>query len=156
MVYFVDEHDFRRYPELTNNEIQEIGFLSPHEQIMEDFQAHVVRVHDGDTVTLRCDFRDFDFPLRFASIDAPELSTGVPGLEARDFLRFLLENEDVEVRIDYFNRVDKYGRLLGEVMIGGQVASDIMVQLGYATPYTQRLQTDLPDLNKVFAVNQWF
>ena len=38
-----DEHDWKNYPELTNGELEEFGFLSPHEQIVRDFWAIVVR-----------------------------------------------------------------------------------------------------------------
>ena len=65
------EHDFHEYPELTNAQMAQHQFSSPHEQITSDFRAEVVRVHDGDTITLRTGFRDFDFPLRLLDIDAP-------------------------------------------------------------------------------------
>jgi len=156
MAFFVDEHDFKALPELSNAEIAAFGFASPHEQITADFQAFVVKVHDGDTVTLRCDFRDFDFPLRFSSIDAPELNTGVPGEEARDFLAGMIEGEEVLVKIDPLNRVEKWGRLLGDVVIGGQVAGEILLQAGYALPFERRREGEIPDLNKVLEVGQWF
>ena len=72
----VEQHDFTSFPELTKRQIEEFGFTSPHPQITEDFRATVVKVHDGDTVTLRTDFRDFDFPLRLLDIDAKELNEG--------------------------------------------------------------------------------
>lgn len=151
-----DEHDWKNYPELANSEIAEFGFASPHVQFVEDFQALVVRVHDGDTVTLRSDLRDFDFPLRFLSIDAPELNTGVPGEEARDFVKGLCEGEMVEVKIDGTNRVDKYGRLLGDVVVAGQSVSEVELMFGYALPFESRLDGSLPDLNKTFGEKQWF
>lgn len=153
--FFADEHDWQLYPELSNAELSTFGFASPHEQITQDFFAVVVRVHDGDTVTLRCDFRDFVFPLRFASIDAPELNTGVPGEESRDFLKDLVEGLEVSVKLDR-QRVDKYGRLLGDVVVAGSVAGDVLLQFGYALPFERRLEGELPDLNKTFAVKQWF
>lgn len=148
MADFGDEHDFRAYPELTNTEIAEFGITSPHEQIESDFRAVVIRVHDGDTITLRTDFRDFDFPLRFAAIDAPELNTGMPGEEARDFLKGMVEGEEVEIKIDRENRVDKYGRLLGDVMIGGQSIGEILMQFGYAKPFENRREDEIPNFNE--------
>ena len=153
---FGDEHNYKNFPELTNGQIEEFGFQSPHEQITSDFEAVVVRVHDGDTVTLRVDFRDFDFPLRLASVDAPELSTGSPGQEARDFLAGLIEGEEVLVKIDRFNRVEKYGRLLGEVVLRGLNVGETMVFLGFASPFGLRREGSLPDLNKDLRLNQWF
>ena len=156
MVYFVDEHDFKKFPELTNSDLSVFGFMSPHVQITEDFEAYVVRVHDGDTVTLRTNFRDFDFPLRFASIDTPELNTGTPGIEARDFLKSLIENKIVTVRINPDNRVDKYGRLLGDVVIAGQVAGEILLQFGFALPFERRLDGSIPNIHKCLRLKQWF
>ena len=52
------EHDYKAFPELSNTQMQELQFTSPHVQITEDFTAIVVKVHDGDTITLQTDFRD--------------------------------------------------------------------------------------------------
>jgi endonuclease YncB( thermonuclease family) len=155
MTTFADEHDFKTYPELTNSELATFGFTSPHVQIEDDFYAVVTRVHDGDTVTLECDFRDFSFPLRFSSVDAPELSTGVPGEEARDFVAGLVEGEEVFVKLSP-NRVDKYGRLLGDIVVGGLNVCDMLLMFGYAEPYELRLEAELPNLDKLFKVEQWF
>ena len=48
----VFEHDFEEFPELTNRQIDEFGFTSPHKQLTEGFEATVVKVHDGDTKRL--------------------------------------------------------------------------------------------------------
>ena len=94
----MEEHNYKEYPELTNRQLNEIGWTSPFPQITEDFNANVVRVVDGDTVILRTDFRDFDFPLRFLGIDSPEMSEG--GEEAKQWLKGNIEGEDVEIIID--------------------------------------------------------
>lgn len=127
------EHDFKRFPELTNAQLQEFQFASPHVQITEDFHALVVKVHDGDTVTLRVPFRDFDFPLRFLDIDAPELGEG--GEVTRDWLKERLEGEEVAVLIDPENRVGKYGRLLGRIVHRGMDIGQEEVYLGLAVPF---------------------
>ena len=67
-------HDFKRFPELTNNQMNLYYFDSPHEQITSDFDARVVRVVDGDTLRLQVGFRDFDFPLRMSNLLAPEMN----------------------------------------------------------------------------------
>lgn len=131
------EHDYKNYPELTNTNLQVLGLTSPHKQITEDFTAEVVKVHDGDTVTLRTDFRDFDFPLRILYINAPELSED-GGKESQAWLEGLVLHKKVQVIIDIRNRVGKYGRLLGDLMINGVLYSEIAIMLGYATPFTQR------------------
>lgn len=150
-----DEHDYKNYPELSNVELQEIGLTSPHEQITHGFLGFVVKCHDGDTVTLRCDFRDFDFPMRFSAVDAPELSTGIPGAVARDYLKMRVEGCWVWVEPSK-QRVEKYGRLLGDLVDVGGTLGDEMVALGYSLPFTRRREGELPDLNKVYAEKQWF
>ena len=69
-------HDFKRFPELTNNQMQFYYFESPHKQIVEGFLAKVIKVTDGDTIRVYTDSRNFDFPVRLANIDAPELGEG--------------------------------------------------------------------------------
>jgi endonuclease YncB( thermonuclease family) len=111
-------HDFKAFPELTNRQMEVYYFDSPHMQITEDFTARVVKVIDGDTVKLRTDFRDFDFPLRLAYIAAPELNEPF-GLESAQWLRDRVLGEEVEIIIDPKNRIEKFGRLLGTMIARG-------------------------------------
>ena len=124
-------HDFDRFPELTNRQMQIYYFESPHTQIFGDFEAKVVDVHDGDTVTLETDFRDFDFPLRMLDIQAPELDE-IGGLESKAFLTERLLGEIVWVGIDLKNRVGKFGRLLGRIRIMGMDVGVESMQNGFA------------------------
>jgi len=149
------DHDYKNYPELTNTQIEEYGFMSPHKQITEDFYAIVVKVHDGDTITLRYDFRDFDFPLRLLGIDAPELNTGEPGQRARDYVKERCEGEEVEIKIDKDNRVGKYGRLLGRVIHSGTDVGEDELRLGLAWTFDRRLEGELPNMNKELMVEKW-
>ncbi len=150
----VMEHDFINYPELTNKQIETMGFISPHKQIIDNFNATVVKVHDGDTITLRTEFRDFDFPLRFLDIDAPEMNAG--GEVARDWLRNRILDEVVQILINFKNRVDKYGRLLGHVFHMGMDVGDEQLRRGLAVPFDQRGEAELPNLHKMFSIKQWF
>jgi len=143
------DHDYVKYPELTNTELQYFQFSTPHQQITEDFLATVVKVHDGDTITLKTAFRDFDFPLRLLDIDAPELNQE-GGKEAGEWLRNQILNQEVQILIDKFNRVGKYGRLLGQVMYGGLNMNEAIVRAGYAAPFTQRNEGKIPDASKIF------
>ena len=126
-----EKHDFKKYPELTNKQLREAPFESPHQQITEDFFADVISVHDGDTIRLRTDFRDFTFPLRFLEIDAPELGEG--GEEAGNWLRARLLGAKVQIIMDPINRVDKWGRLLGQVFHNGLDVGTEMLQRGLVT-----------------------
>jgi len=147
------KHDYKNYPELTNREIDEEGFSSPHKQYTEDFRATCVKVHDGDTITLQTEDRDFTFPLRFLELDAPEMNNG--GEEARDFVKGLILYEEVEIKIDKNNRVGKYGRLLGKVVSRGLDIAQAEIRLGYAQPFGQKLEGEVPNTNKFFSLKQW-
>lgn len=146
----MEEHDFKKYPELTNQQISEFGLLSPHVQLTEDFDATVVKVHDGDTVTLRTSTRDFDFPIRFLDIDAPELGEG--GEEARDWLEGVILGEEVRIVLDTNNRVDKYGRLLGRVLSRGLDVADMMLSLGLVQEFGRKNEGRWESVDKIFRV----
>ncbi len=122
------DHDFKNFPELTNGQMAEFYFQSPHKQIVENFECEVVKVHDGDTITVKWQERDFNFPIRLAKIDAPELNEG--GEKAKEWLENRLLNEDIMVIMDPNNRVEKWGRLLGDVMHGGISTGEEMLYLG--------------------------
>ena len=124
-------HDFKRFPELTNNQMNLYYFDSPHQQIAEDFDAKVVKVHDGDTVTLEVSWRDFTFPLRMSNLMAAELNEK-GGVRSRNHLKDLIEGAMVEVIINKMNRVGKYGRLLGEIRHKGFDVGTQMIEEGFA------------------------
>lgn len=148
----VFEHDYKNFPELTNSQIEEFGIRSPHKQITEDFTAEVIKVHDGDTITLRTSFRDFDFPLRLAGIDAPELNAG--GEVARDWLKKRIEGDNVLILIDQDNRVEKWGRLLGQVLHGGLDISQTEVDLNLAVPFEER-GDEIDDIKKILSLEKF-
>ena len=150
----VFEHDFVKFPELRKAQLEEFGFTSPHPQITEDFRATVVRVHDGDTVTLSTDFRDFLFPLRLLDIDAPEMNEG--GEKARDWLRGRILDKIVQIKINRKNRVDKYGRLLGKVMYLGMDMGELELMFQLATPFKSRREHQIPNIKKIIDIKQWF
>lgn len=76
------------------------------------YKATVLRVIDGDTVWLRIDrgFREFfETPCRLSGLNAPELSTGDPGLAAKTWLAQRIIGKELYIRS---NKLDKYGRPL--------------------------------------------
>ena len=148
----VFEHDYEKYPELTNKQIAEIGFTSPFPQITEDFEAEVSKVVDGDTVHLRWSMRDFDFPLRLLDINAPELSEG--GQEAKEWLKNRIEGEMVTIQINKFNRVGKYGRLLGKIIHSGLDVGSEMLSLGLVKLFGEK--DYFPLLAKELRIKKWF
>ncbi len=123
-------HDFNAWPELSNNQMQFYYFDSPHKQITEDFTAMVTKVHDGDTITVRWNERNFDFPIRLADINAPELNEA-RGHKARDWLEGRLLGEEVNIILSE-QRVEKWGRILGTIYHDGINVADEEIQLGLA------------------------
>lgn len=146
-------HDFEKFPELTNAQMDFYYFQSPHKQIFEDFWATVTKVHDGDTITVKWSERDFDFPIRFIEINTKELSEG--GAEARDWLKDQILEDEVLVLVDKNNRVGKYGRLLGRVIHRGLDLNEALLSLGYATKFEQRNDGKFPNIEKELNMNQW-
>lgn len=127
-------HDFDRFPELTNRQMQIYYFESPHPQINTSFFGRVVEVHDGDTVRIDTDFRSFDFPLRMLDIAAPELNES-GGRESQQWLEEKLLDAEVFVEIDPSNRVGKFGRLLGRIkQLGMDVGRESMIN-GHSVPF---------------------
>ncbi len=122
-------HDWRRFPEaLFSNEE---WYNSPHQQITENFMAKVEKVIDGDTIRVTCDFRNFDFPIRFLYINAPEMSEP-RGEEVRDWLEKKILGKEIEVAIDINNRVGKWGRLLGNIIFEGASLNQELFDSGRA------------------------
>lgn len=136
-------------PELRNSEMMEFYFDSPHTQIFTDFNATVVKVHDGDTITVETDFRDFSFPIRFLNTNAPELNED-GGHASRDWLESWILGEEVTILVDPKNRVEKWGRLLGQVMFEGVNMNRLSVATGHATTFELRNAGKIPSLDKLF------
>ena len=144
--------DFIRFPELTNRQIEE-HVVSPHPQITENIMVKVVKVIDGDTIRVEWDKRDFDFPVRFLGINAPEMNEG--GQEAKDYLEGVILNQEVELQIDKKQRVGKYGRLLAKIISLGMDVGFMMMVIGLATSFEGRNQSEIPDINKTLRMEQW-
>ena len=66
------------------------------------------------------------------------------GEEARTWLKDRIEGEEVEIKINPRNRVDKYGRLLGDVFHRGMIVSEEMGYLGLVVPFGQREEGKVP------------
>ena len=136
-------HDFKKYPELSNAQMDFYYFESPHRQITEDFVARVIRVKDGDTVQVRAEFRDFDFPIRFLDTNAPEMDEG--GSKSKEWLRQEIEGEEIEVLINPRKRVGKFGRILGQLIHQGRNMNQLSLDLGYAIPFEQEGLGEIPE-----------
>ncbi|MFT4045179.1 MAG: thermonuclease family protein [Solimonas sp.] len=89
--------------------------------------ARLVRVHDGDTITVRCGDGK-PVKLRFANIDAPELHQAY-GSAAREALVAMLGDRPLRVTS---KAVDRYERVVATVELGDRDAGLQLVADGYA------------------------
>lgn len=149
------EHDFKQFPELTNPQMQLYYFDSPHKQITENFRCKVVKVTDGDTIRVMWEERNFNFPIRFLDINAPEMNEE-GGREVRSWLEKEILNENVEIMIDRKNRVDKWGRLLGRIFFMGKDIGSAMRRMSLVTSFEGRNEGKIPNINKMLRIEKWF
>lgn len=112
----------------------------------------VVKVHDGDTITIVTQLHNGDvtpkvelykFNVRVLGIDTPELKTKNKkekelAIVARDALHALLINKVVKLKnISY----DKYGRILSNVSLEDVNVSEWLVSKKYAVQYNGGTKT---------------
>ncbi len=135
-------HDFKKFPELTNNQMTFYYWDSPHKQIYEDITCKVTRIIDGDTFEVEWYARDFLFPVRMSNIAAPELGeTG--GRESASWLESRILGKEVALRIDRFNRVGKFGRLLARVELSGVDIGIESASSGMSLYFGRHVEEDL-------------
>ncbi len=94
--------------------------------------GRVVRVIDGDTVTLRDEHRRMH-RIRLSGIDAPECGMRY-GHESKLYLEGFVLTKDAVVSS---RGLDRYGRTLGAVMVGTIDINLAMVEAGMAWHYKQ-------------------
>ena len=105
--------------------------------MMYRYRAHVLRVYDGDTITVRVDlgFHTHRIErLRLARIDAWEVrgEERPAGLIARDWLRTQILGKDIEIQTNK-DATGKYGRYIAEVYtLDGGCLNDSLVANGHA------------------------
>lgn len=97
-----------------------------------ELQGQVVRVADGDTLTVQDAQRQLH-TIRLAGIDAPEKNQ-THGPQAQSHLAQAALNQAVTV--DYSKR-DKYGRIVGKVWVQGVDLNLAQLQAGWAWHYRQ-------------------
>ncbi len=93
-------------------------------------KGEVVSVADGDTVTV-LDASRMQHRIRLVGIDAPERKQAF-GTRSRGHLAALVFRKTVTVD---FEKRDRYGRVVGKVIVGGTDASLEQVRAGMAWHY---------------------
>jgi len=93
----------------------------------EPFEARVVRVHDGDTITVLRDGKK-QVRIRLEGVDCPELRQDF-GRRAK---RFTSEKAAGQLARILPKEWDRYGRLVARVLVGGEDLSHALVRAGLA------------------------
>ena len=84
-------------------------------QALGQTRVEVVKIYDGDTVTLKDGTR-----VRLVQIDAPEISGGECfAKQSREILTSLIKSKNITLTFDpKLDQVDRYGRKLGYLFAG--------------------------------------
>lgn len=101
------------------------------------YSVTINRIIDGDTVVARLDLGlgiNITQNVRLVGIDAPELHTD-EGKAARAWLCDHILYRVVNMDIDNHHSHDKYGRLLGVILVDKLNINQEMIRLGYAVAY---------------------
>jgi endonuclease YncB( thermonuclease family) len=93
-------------------------------------QGKVVSVADGDTITV-LDAEKNQHKIRLQGIDAPE-KTQAFGAKSKQALYEMVHGKTVQVS---FEKSDKYGRILGKVLLDGQDICHQQIKAGLAWHY---------------------
>jgi len=93
----------------------------------EDYAGRIVGVIDGDTVDLLTDAKVL-IRVRLSGIDAPERKQAFGNVSKKALSDFAFDRRVVVVA----SRHDRYGRLIGKVMVSGVDANLQMVRFGLA------------------------
>lgn len=98
----------------------------------EEIRGKVVSIADGDTITV-LDSEKVQHKIRLEGIDAPEKAQAF-GAKSKEKLSELIGKSDVVVKWD---KKDRYGRILGDVLVGDHHINLEMVKDGMAWHYKQ-------------------
>lgn len=101
--------------------------------LAKEFNAKVVKNHDGDTITVMLDGKKET--VRLIGIDTPEIKQGYWGIEAQKFTEKLTKGKTVKLETD-INERDVYKRLLAYVFVDGKFVNLALAEEGYAVLLT--------------------
>lgn len=108
--------------------------------------GEVIGLADGDTVTV-LDAQKTQHKIRLAGIDAPE--KGMPwGQKSKEALSDRVFRRTVTVE---WHKQDRYGRLIGKILVDGQDANLAQVEAGMAWHYKEYAQEQTPDDRSLYA-----
>ena len=100
------------------------------EEFVQSMVAHVLTVQDGDTLEIEDEVGTSHW-VRLLHIDAPEKSQPA-GPGSTQALAAKVAGETIQIR---FSEYDRYGRILGEVLVDGRDINRELVTEGWAWVY---------------------
>ena len=122
----------------------------------------VIEVYDGDTVTIITRLHETEpyakYKLRLYGIDAPEMKPKkiIPNRElhikcakiVKEYVISLCQGKIFQIK---FYNEEKFGRLMGDIIIDGEMLSQILINKGYVKKYSgdAKKEFTLEDLNKI-------
>lgn len=112
----------------------------------QEFDAKVVKVYDGDTITVAFKYfgKYYKFNCRLLGIDTPELKSKnehekMLAEKAKSFLIDSIYNRKVKIQT---RKWDKYGRLLVVVYLNFANINSHMIQQGFAKEYDGKTKSN--------------
>ncbi len=106
----------------------------------DELRGRVVKVTDGDTVTV-LDAQRQQHVIRLSGIDAPEKNQPY-GQKSKAHLSQTVFQQTVTVA---FDKRDRYGRIVGKVLVGEKDINLQQVQAGWAWHYKQYQREQAPE-----------
>ena len=126
----------------NNDDIKDITYNDTIIFIPQIRFAKVIKVYDGDTITVasKLPFKSspiYRFSVRLKNIDSPEIKGDSDkecklAIQSRDALHNLIIGKIIEIKN---NEKDKYGRLLADIYYDNIHINKWMVDRGYAVKY---------------------
>lgn len=122
---------------------------------MYEYRAKLVKVVDGDTVDVDIDLGFGvwlkDERVRIMGIDTPESRTSdkvekVFGLAAKERMKQLIEKDTILKTFaakDGEDMKGKFGRILGDFIVGDKMVTEIMIEEGHAVKYFGQNKADV-------------
>ena len=122
---------------------------------MYEYKAKVVKIVDGDTVDVDIDLGFGvtlkDERVRIMGIDTPESRTSdkvekVFGLAAKERVKQIIEKDTVLKTFaakDGEDMKGKFGRILGDFIIGDKMLTEILIEEGHAVKYFGQNKADI-------------
>lgn len=120
-------------------------FLLLSTPVLADLQGRVVSVTDGDTVRI-LSVDNTEYRVRLTGIDAPERGQAF-GTASRDHLSSLIAGKTVLVES---SKTDRYGRILGKILIDGRDINLKQVESGFAWWYRYYADEQSPNDRRLY------